>query len=356
MFRIFVLSIFAAVSVILFTVSAAAQFPIAGQVVDVIDGKTVLVATQSGQVRVELQYINVPEVGQPLYDTVREHLRTLSLGKAIEYRPRSILNDRTLGHLSIKGLDISQQMLRDGAAWHTPRQISGQEQSEFDMYASLESSAKAEKLGIWSIPALKPPWQVRSEQALVQNTPPSDFHPAKRSIGRRLGLTNEIKFPSRALPRIEIDPFNRNDSVDYARQGFIHYLNRDFRGAIPLFLKALKVEKRQRQFPKTIWLVVVDCLAISYGVTGDIKNSMRVLEYGLSVEPTYPGFYYIMACGFGEQDDESGAVKYLSLAYKYKNNMIPGERFPDPARDSSFRKLMRRESFQQSLMEMKSGM
>lgn len=104
---------------------------------------------------------------------------------------------------------------------------------------------------------------------------------------------------------------------------------------------------------KDFWLVLVDNLAISYGITGDIEKSMAVLEYGIKQEPTYPMFYYNMACGFGEKDDEAGAIKNLRLAYKYKGNMIEGEHFPDAANDSSFERLMKRESFRKALAEMK---
>ena len=163
MLRIIVLSIFVSVSVLLVTDSTAAQFPIGGQVVDVIDGKTVLVAIPSGNVKVELQYIDVPDAGQELHDTIKEHLRTLLIGKSIEYRPKTIFNDHAIGQVTVRNLDMSQQMLRDGAAWHMPRESSGQDKTEAAVYASLEAAAKNEKIGVWSIPGLKPAWEFRAE-------------------------------------------------------------------------------------------------------------------------------------------------------------------------------------------------
>lgn len=159
-----VLSIFTSLlTIFTIVVSAAAQFPIPGEVVDVIDGKTVLLATPSGKVKVELQYIDVPEQGQELYDTVKEHLRNLVVGKSVEYRPKGLLRDRAIGQLTIRNVDMSQQMLRDGAAWHLPIEGSGQEKSEYVVYASNEATAKIEKIGVWSIAGLKPAWEVRAE-------------------------------------------------------------------------------------------------------------------------------------------------------------------------------------------------
>ena len=138
-------------AILMFVASAAAQLTIPGEVVDVIDGKTVLVAIPGSKVKVELQYIDVPEQGQQLSDTVTAHLRSLVIGKSVEYRPQVLLKDRAIGRLTIKNIDISQQMLRDGAAWHKPIDSSGQERAEFDIYASTEAAAKQERIGVWSI-------------------------------------------------------------------------------------------------------------------------------------------------------------------------------------------------------------
>ncbi len=164
MFRIFALTIFTSFTILTFIVAASAQRTIPGEVVDVIDGKTVLVAIPGGKVKVELQYIDVPDSSQQLSDTVKEHLRQLVVGKSVEYRPKSLLRDKAIGQLTIKNIDISQQMLRDGAAWHSPLEGSGQEKSEYVIYASTEAAAKQEKIGVWSIPGMKPAWERRAEK------------------------------------------------------------------------------------------------------------------------------------------------------------------------------------------------
>jgi tetratricopeptide (TPR) repeat protein len=144
-------------------------------------------------------------------------------------------------------------------------------------------------------------------------------------------------------------------SMDYLGEASRYYMEGEYKKAIPLYQKALDLEKKERKLKKEFWLVMVDNLAISYGITGDIEKSMAVLEYGIKQEPTYPMFYYNMACGYGEKDDEDNAIKNLRLAFKYKDNMIKGETLPDPARDSSFKRLMKSEKFQRAVGEMKSG-
>jgi micrococcal nuclease len=151
--------------VIVLTCAAAVhgQVRYVGEVVELIDGKTVVVAIPNGRIKVELQHIDVPEPGQPLHQTVKEHLQQLVLRKVVDYKPKTMMSNRTIGQISQNGIDISQQMLRDGAAWHIPAEKTGQDANESSVYGEAESQAKAEKLGIWSIAGLKPAWQVRAE-------------------------------------------------------------------------------------------------------------------------------------------------------------------------------------------------
>lgn len=168
MFRDLVLSFGVLVAVFTFVGSTSAQSSLSGQVVDVIDGKSIVVAMPNGNMTVQLQYIDVPEQGQALHDTVKEHLRGLMMGKRVDYRPRIISKDRTIAKVMVNGVDMSQQMLLDGAAWLIPSQTSGQEKSEFDAYAAMEASAKREKRGVWAVPGLKPAWEFRAEQKAIE--------------------------------------------------------------------------------------------------------------------------------------------------------------------------------------------
>ena len=193
MFKILSLSVFLSLAIFAFTGSTSAQMTISGEIIDVIDGKTVLVAIPSGKVKVVLQYIDVPETGQQMSDTVREHLRQLAVGKSVKYRPKTLLRDRAIGQLKIKELDISQQMLRDGAAWHVPFQGSGQEIAEHAAYALTEAAAKNEKLGVWSIPGLKPAWEFRADREIAKQKEQNAYYsrPKNSSTATRFNARNK---------------------------------------------------------------------------------------------------------------------------------------------------------------------
>jgi tetratricopeptide (TPR) repeat protein len=144
-------------------------------------------------------------------------------------------------------------------------------------------------------------------------------------------------------------------SMEYLIEGSQHYMNGDYKNAIPPYQKALDLEKKERKLERKFWIVLVDNLGMAYGITGDIKSSFAVFDYGISVEPTYPLFYYNMACGYGELGDEDNAIKWLRLAFKYKAKMMAGERFPNPETDSSFAKFRDSEKFRKAIAEMKAG-
>lgn len=181
---------------------ASAQMAFLGEVVEVRDGKTVVIKGPSGTLLVELQYISVPAAQHEMAVTVTDHLRTLALGKRVDYRSRILAEGRTIGRVSAGGVDLSQQMLRDGAAWLVPASVSGQDKSEFDRYAAMETAAKQEKRGLWahielsltaeakSQPTVAEPLQIASSSpqklrlpARVNRGPWSDVNPFLSNVG-----------------------------------------------------------------------------------------------------------------------------------------------------------------------------
>ena len=144
-------------------------------------------------------------------------------------------------------------------------------------------------------------------------------------------------------------------SLQYLADGSAAYLRGDYEAAIPPYQKALDLEKKERKLDKKFWIVLVDNLGMSYGITGDITASQGVFDYGIKEEPTYPLFYYNMACGYGELGDEDNAIKFLAPAFKFRKNMLEGEHFPDPMTDDSFRKFVNDDKFKKAILDMKKA-
>ena len=134
-------------------------------------------------------------------------------------------------------------------------------------------------------------------------------------------------------------------------EGSRFYLEGDYKRAIPPYRKALDREKANRTLGQSLWRVLVDNLGMSYGISGDLEKAKDTFEYGLSKDPKYPMFHYNMACTYGEMNDPDKAIVYLKQAFEYKDNMIKGEKMPDPWGDSSFQRFMSNEKFVAALRE-----
>jgi tetratricopeptide (TPR) repeat protein len=142
---------------------------------------------------------------------------------------------------------------------------------------------------------------------------------------------------------------------EYMRDGSAAYSARDYQAAIPPYKRALEIEQRSPKLDKKLWYVLVDNLAMSYGMTGDSKNARVVLAYGLSKDYNYPMFHYILAVTYGEDGDESNSLLHLRRAFEFRANMIEGETFPDPMTDSSFESFRDSDTFKKAVADMKKN-
>lgn len=135
-----------------------------------------------------------------------------------------------------------------------------------------------------------------------------------------------------------------------ARQNFAagsrFWLQHKYQEAIEPYSMALEQEKKKPTLEKHLWRVLVDNLGMAYGITGDLRNAEATFRYGLSQDPTYPMFFYNMACVYGEKNDLDNALLNLRQAYQYRANSIPGEGLPDPRTDDSFKRFTGNPKFQ----------
>lgn len=196
--------IFIIIVLALTAITAHSQRKFGGTVTEVIDGKTCVIQLQSGKVTVVLQYIEIPEPEQPLYQTVKDHFQKLVLEKQVEFLPRIVMNNRTVGQLLVKGVDISQQMLRDGAAWYSVPEKSGQDQTESRLYQENETQARGEKRGVWGVENLKPSWEFRAEQVALQKRQQEESAKKAAFIAEMQNQKQRVTQPRRAAPETQM--------------------------------------------------------------------------------------------------------------------------------------------------------
>jgi endonuclease YncB( thermonuclease family) len=147
----------------LLTATAFPQMKVSGRVVDVLDGKTVVieVPTNSNRIVAQLDFIEVPEPGQELHQIVRDHLRKLTMDRDVNFVANILERNRMIGQLYLGSVDLSQQMVRDGAAWFAVPEKARIQRPVTEAFELIEAQAKIEKLGVWSISNLQPAWEYR---------------------------------------------------------------------------------------------------------------------------------------------------------------------------------------------------
>lgn len=150
---------------LLLSVSIFSQRRLGGKVIEIVDGKTVMVETTSGgKMGVVLQFIEVPEPGQEMHEVSKQHLSSLVMGKEVTLSLRGLVSTNTVGQILLNGVDISQQMIRDGAAWHAVMDNAGQYPAESASYQTQQKLAKSEKRGIWAVEGILTPWEFRAKR------------------------------------------------------------------------------------------------------------------------------------------------------------------------------------------------
>ena len=91
--------------------------------------------------------------------------------------------------------------------------------------------------------------------------------------------------------------------------------------------------------------VTTDQLSMALGMSGDLNESRAVNQAAIVKDPTYPLYYYNLACADAEAGDAKAAQTHLQQAFDRRANTISSENFPDPAADDSFQKLKSNKEF-----------
>ena len=111
---------------------------------------------QLTKIVVRINGIDAPERGQWYGDVATLHLQWLISGKAVGLKLKQKDSyGRWIATVYLDGADISEEMLKEGLAWHY------KEHDSNPRYAQLEAEAKQAGLGLWSDDRAVPPWEWR---------------------------------------------------------------------------------------------------------------------------------------------------------------------------------------------------
>ena len=165
-------------------------------------------------------------------------------------------------------------------------------------------------------------------------------------------VLSSVKFlPDADVPRRSAGPSREETTV--LAQASRFYLEHKYEQAAGLYQSVLDEETQRPAMNETQFRVLVDNLGMSYGLTGKLDRAKQTFDYGVTQQPTYPLFYYNLACTYAEMGKQDQALGQLRLFYKNKANMIAGESLPDPLTDDSFKNMVKDKAFVTAVSEMR---
>lgn len=139
--------------------------------------------------QVLLQGIETPDENQELFETVEAHVRTMVVGKAVQFNLD--------GLVYLNGVDLSAQLLRDGAGWYIGGNLKRASAETVTYYENQESKAKEELRGIWAFPLMRPTSELK--KILANSSNPFDDSTVVQAAWNSLGPAVESVFGPEVL-------------------------------------------------------------------------------------------------------------------------------------------------------------
>lgn len=128
----------------------------AGRVVAVHDGDTISVLVGRRTVKVRLEGIDCPELGQAYGRVAKTFTSVHAFGRYVEVDETTLDRyGRSVGRVVVNGEDLSLAIVSAGLAWHYTQYSADR------TLDAAEQSARAAHRGLWSQPNPVPPWVYR---------------------------------------------------------------------------------------------------------------------------------------------------------------------------------------------------
>lgn len=147
---------------LLITISSSST--LSGRVVGIADGDTFTLLTDENlQVKIRLHGIDAPEKGQDFGKRAKQELSTLIFGKTVDVIDKGKDRyGRTIGMVFLGEVNINEEMLRRGMAWHY---LKYDKEARWD---ELERQARDARSGLWVQPGAIAPWEWRAAKRRAQ--------------------------------------------------------------------------------------------------------------------------------------------------------------------------------------------
>lgn len=143
-----------------FAAPPATETPLTLKVVSIHEGDTFTGLNESNQqIKVRLDAVDAPELGQPYGQASKKALADKLFGKTVVViTKKHDRYGRTVGHVLIEKRDVNLELLEEGMAWHYKQYDHNKRLSQ------AEQSARSVKKGLWRDSNAVAPWEWRKNE------------------------------------------------------------------------------------------------------------------------------------------------------------------------------------------------
>src|SRR3989442_10741603 len=134
--------LFAVITALLCVPLLAYPATLQAKVVEVQSGNALVVSNINRPIRIRLKAVVPPENGQPFSEGAREHLKLLVFNKTVTVEYTHLAEGFLEAKVSVDGIDIGSQMLRDGVAWYDRSSNYGLSERDRDLYTQCEQATR----------------------------------------------------------------------------------------------------------------------------------------------------------------------------------------------------------------------
>ena len=128
-------------------ISSASFGQLKGKVISIADGDTFTLLVENRQIKIRLHGIDCPEKGQDFYQAAKQFLSDKIFNKNVLVMSKGKDRyGRTVGLVLVDGINVNEELLKAGLAWHYKRY------DRNPSWEELEHQARIKKKGIWSQP------------------------------------------------------------------------------------------------------------------------------------------------------------------------------------------------------------
>ena len=132
---------------------------------------------------------------------------------------------------------------------------------------------------------------------------------------------------------------NKFNSLDLLKYGNLYFQHERYNMAIVLYNRALELENKSQKFSDIDWLNISEGLGLAYGISGEYKKALRTFKFGISIDDSYPMFYYNLAYIYADLGDYNNALAYLTQ-FNFRKENLPGDKIcPNPLKEKVFQPL-----------------